>query len=104
VQGFCAICVVFLALIIPEKRRNVLILLGFFMIQGTLITKNDYSIAINGLLAPYHVKEIYYGIGLPTIKHSKRSEESKYLVNFIVGVTSTFGIDILYKNKNIKMP
>ncbi len=71
---------------------------------NNLIVSDEYSIAINELLGPYHVNEIYYGIGLPTNKHSKRSDESKHLVDFILGVNGTFSIDILYNNRNIKMP
>ena len=70
---------------------------------NNLIVSDEYSISINELLRPYNVNEIYYGIGLPTHKHSKRSEEARHLVDFIVGVNEIFSIDILYNNKKIKM-
>lgn len=71
---------------------------------NNLIVSDEYSIAINELLRPYFVNEIYYGIGLPTNKHSKRSEDARYLVDFIVGVNGTFSVDILYNNRNIMFP
>lgn len=67
--------------------------------------KNDgeYYIAINNLLSSYPVENIYYGIGLPTIKHNKKSAESALLVDFIVGVNADFSISILVNNSNINI-
>ncbi len=70
--------------------------------QNALINGDDYSIAIGDLLSGYPVLEIYYGIGLPTVKHSKKSKESEYLVEFIVGVEENKDISILYNPKSIK--
>ena len=41
-----------------------------------LIVDNQYTTAISTLLNEYAVKNIYYGIGLPTIKHKKKSQNS----------------------------
>jgi hypothetical protein len=70
--------------------------------QNALINGDDYSIAIGDLLSGYPVLEIYYGIGLPTVKHSKRSKEAEHLVEFIVGVEENKDISILYNPKSIK--
>lgn len=64
--------------------------------QNDLITGDDYSIAIGNLLSPYSIDRIYYGIGLPTIKHSKKSEDAAYLVDFIVGIEESKDITVLY--------
>lgn len=63
---------------------------------NNLIHHNDYTIAINSLLSPYAISRIYYGIGLPTVKHRKRSKESVCLVDFIVGVNGDASIQILH--------
>lgn len=69
--------------------------------QNLLINGDDYSIAINDLLSPYPINEIYYGIGLPTIKHSKKSKEVASLVDFIIGVEKDKSIVILHNPKSI---
>lgn len=69
--------------------------------QNLLINGDDYSIAINNLLSPYQISEIYYGIGLPIIKHSKKSKEAASLVDFIVGVEEDKSIVILHNPKYI---
>lgn len=70
--------------------------------QNSLINENDYSNAINILLSNYKVKNIYYGIGLPAIKHSRRSEDAACLVDFIIGVEDNNQISILYNPKRIQ--
>lgn len=70
--------------------------------QNSLINGDDYSNAINDLLSNYTVDMIYYGIGLPTIKHSKKSEDAAHLVDFIIGVEDNKEISILYNPKTIQ--
>ena len=60
-----------------------------------LIVDNQYTNAIAALLHDCEVKDIYYGIGLPTIKHKKKSQESAELVNFIIGVVEDKTTSIL---------
>ena len=67
--------------------------------QNSLINGDDYSNAINDLLSNYTIDKIYYGIGLPTIKHSKKSEDTAQLVDFIIGVEENKQISILYNPK-----
>ena len=66
-----------------------------------LITANNYTTAISQLLAPYSVDDIYYGIGLPTSKHGKASQDSAVLVDFIIGVEENKKISILYQTRSI---
>ena len=66
-----------------------------------LIVDNQYTNAIAALLHDCEVKDIYYGIGLPTIKHKKKSQESAELVNFIIGVVEDKTTSILYNPHNI---
>ena len=61
-----------------------------------LIVDNQYTIAISTLLNEYSVKNIYYGIGLPTAKHKKKSQDSAMLVDFIIGVEEDKAISILH--------
>ena len=61
-----------------------------------LIVDNQYTNAIAALLHDCEVKDIYYGIGLPTIKHKKKYLESAELVNFIIGVVEDKTTSILY--------
>ena len=70
--------------------------------QNSLINGDDYSNAINDFLSNYTVDIIYYGIGLPTIKHSKKSEDSSQFVDFIIGVEDNKEISILYNPKAIQ--
>lgn len=69
--------------------------------QHSLINGNDYSIAIKNLLSPYSVTEIYYGIGSPIIKNSKKFLKSAQLVDFIIGVDETERISVLYNPNTI---
>lgn len=64
--------------------------------QNSLIEGDDYSKAISELLSQYTVSTIYYGIGLPSVKHSNKSEAAAHLVNFILGVNEDKTISILY--------
>nr|WP_318038476.1 hypothetical protein [uncultured Faecalibacillus sp.] len=70
--------------------------------QNSLINGDNYSIAINNLLSNYSVNEIYYGIGLPTIKHSNKSKQAEYLVDFIIGVEENSDISVLFNPKLIE--
>lgn len=67
-----------------------------------LIIDNQYSDAITLLLHDYDVHNIFYGIGLPKIKHKKKSQESAKLVDFIVGVDENKVISVLYNPQNIE--
>jgi hypothetical protein len=66
-----------------------------------LIENNQFTHAIDNLLSHYIIKNIYYGIGLPTEKHKQKSKESVNLVDFIVGVKEEKQIEILYNPKGI---
>ena len=48
------------------------------------------------------MSDIYYGIGLPTSKHKKKSQESARLVDFIVGVEGDKTITVLYNPQNVE--
>ena len=61
-----------------------------------LINHDDYSSDINLLLAKYNVNTIYYGIGLPTVKHKKKSQESRTMVDFIIGVNEDKTVTEIY--------
>ena len=63
---------------------------------NNLRVNQDYSEAISALLAGYSVSNIYYGIGLPTQKHKKKSEDSVNLVDFIIGVNEDRSMIPLY--------
>lgn len=69
--------------------------------QNELITENNYSIAIEKLLVPYKIKDVFYGIGLPTCKHLQQSKNASYLVDFIVGVEKNKNVSVLYNPKGI---
>lgn len=74
-----------------------------FLKQYNLINNNDYSNDIEKLLKDYNIKNIYYGIGMPSEKHSQRSVNSAYLVDFIIGVNKQNKIDILFNKYNISI-
>lgn len=61
-----------------------------------LRSNNDYSHDIDALLSNHPVSNIFYGIGLPSDKHDKRSQEASYLVDFIIGVNADMTISNLY--------
>lgn len=66
-----------------------------------LIVDNQYTNDIDDLLAGYEIETIYYGIGLPTEKHTEKSEASAHLVHFILGVNADRSIAILYNPEAI---
>ena len=66
-----------------------------------LIVDNQYTTAISTLLNEYAVKNIYYGIGLPTVKHKKKSQDSAMLVDFIIGVEEDRAISVLHNPRCI---
>lgn len=68
---------------------------------NNLIVGNDYTDDIAQLLAGRNVDIFFYGIGLPTVKHSKSSQEAAHLVDFIVGVETDGSISILHNQKKI---
>ena len=53
------------------------------------------------MLNEYSVKNIYYGIGLPTVKHKKKSQDSAMLVDFIIGVEEDRAISVLHNPRCI---
>lgn len=67
-----------------------------------LIVDNQFTNAIATLLSVYNVKNIYYGIGLPTEKHNDRSKKSATLVDFIVGISVDAKVEFLYNPKQIQ--
>ena len=69
---------------------------------NSFIIDNQYTNAIALLLQDYVVSEIYYGIGLPTIKHKKQSQASAEFVDFIIGVEEDRTIIVLYNPQNVK--
>jgi len=69
--------------------------------QHSLIVGNDYSDAISALLKGYCVDNIYYGIGLPTVKHRQGSIDAAHLVNFILCVYDDKKVQIAYNPINI---
>lgn len=68
---------------------------------NNLIVDNDYTDDIAQLLAGHTVDVFFYGIGLPTSKHSKGSKNAAHLVDFIVGAGTDGCISILYNQKKI---
>ena len=68
---------------------------------NALIVDNDYSDDIERLLAGYSVNEFFYGIGLPTCKHTTASKNAANLVDFILGVEENGEIAILYNPKSL---
>ena len=66
-----------------------------------LIVNNDYTNDIVRLLAGRTVDVFFFGIGLPTSKHSKGSKDAAHLVDFIVGVEESNAVSILYNPKMI---
>ena len=74
-----------------------------YLKANSLITNDDYKGAIENLLSSYVVSKIYYGIGLPAKRHSRRSKESAYLVDFIIGVNDDYSIKILHSVDELKI-
>jgi len=66
-----------------------------------LIVDNQYTNAIDKLLCDYAIKNIYYGIGLPTEKHKEKSKKSVGLVDFLLGVNADKTIVVLHNPKEI---
>ena len=66
-----------------------------------LIVDNEYTDDIAKLLAGHIVKVFYYGIGLPTEKHSSKSQKSAEMVDFIVGVSADKTVEVLHNPKRI---
>lgn len=58
-----------------------------FQKQHSLITNNQYTLAIGKLLSGYRVKNIYYGIGLPTYSFTATVKEKCGLVDFVIGIS-----------------
>ena len=68
---------------------------------NSLIIDNQYTDAISMLLSGHNVIKIYYGIGLPTEKHSDKSKQASNLVDFILGVQEDKTIVELHNPKGI---
>lgn len=60
-----------------------------------LIHANRYSEAIADLLTDDDVSQIYYGIGLPTLKHSAVAQRASKLVHFVLGVNEDGSCSLL---------
>jgi hypothetical protein len=63
--------------------------------------KDNYRNSILQLICNYNVNNICYGVGLPTKKHTSKADDSKHLVDFVVGVNEDDSIKIIYDNYNV---
>ncbi len=68
---------------------------------NNLIIANDYTDDISKLLEGNTVEAVFYGIGLPTLKHKQGSKDAAHLVDFIVGVDEDKHISILHNPHRI---
>ncbi len=68
---------------------------------NNLIVDNQYTNSISALLYGYEIKNIYYGIGLPTTKHKDNSKGTADLTDFILGVETDKTIKVLHNPKEI---
>lgn len=78
--------------------------MGDFEKQNTLIHNNNYTNDIHELLNNNNagnVRNIYYGIGYPTIAHDKKGHNYETMVDFVVGVDPDQKVTVLYSNSNI---
>lgn len=69
--------------------------------QHSLKTGSDYFDAITALLKGYTVDAIYYGIGLPTIKHKQGSIDAAHSVDFILCVDADKSVRIVFNPTNL---
>ena len=69
--------------------------------QHSLMGRNDYSDAISVLLKDHYADSIYYGVGLPTLKHKQASNRASHLVDFILCVDDDKKVRIAYNPINI---
>lgn len=70
---------------------------------NNLIVANNYTVAIEDLLKNYSVSEYYYGIGLPTAKHSPKAIAAESLVHFVVGVEENYNVKVLYTKNGLNI-
>ena len=68
---------------------------------NNLIIDNKYTNDIDDFLSAYNIEKVYYGIGLPVLKHKNKSKESAKLVDFILGVEENKTVKELYNPKEI---
>lgn len=66
--------------------------------QNQLRIDNHYTDDINRLLSKYTIEKIFYGIGLPTEKYGKCTDEVLSLVDFVIGVNDDAGVTVLHKD------
>lgn len=66
-----------------------------------LRTTDDYSNDIDSLLSNHEVKSIKYGIGYPTTVHKTKAKESLHMIDFIIGITKDYDVEILYDEDGI---
>lgn len=66
-----------------------------------LIHANRYTEAIADLLAEDNVSEIYYGIGLPTLKHSVAAQRASEMVHFVIGVNADGSCRLLVNHTSL---
>lgn len=71
----------------------------FEKVKG-LRTDNHYSESIEQLLASYHIRKIFYGIGYPSSVHKRKAKESLDMVDFVIGVEDYREITVLYDKEN----
>jgi len=62
----------------------------------SLISDNQYTVDIEKLLRNFAVDNIYYGIGLPSEKWTKKAIEYAKMVDFVLGVAEFGGVEFLY--------
>ena len=67
-----------------------------------LIICNQYTDDISILLQGYEVRNIYYGVGLPSIKCKAKAKDCELLVDFVVGVEEDRSVSVLYNPKDVK--
>lgn len=66
-----------------------------------MITDNIYKKSIFELVGEYKVHTIRYGIGLPTNKYTRRAEQNKHLVDFVVGVNEDGLVETIYDKHKV---
>lgn len=70
--------------------------------QNSVKVGGDYSDAIRDLLRNHVINEIFYGIGLPLVKHNNASRLAARLVDFILAVGDDGAVNIVYNPVNIQ--
>lgn len=72
-----------------------------FVKQHELIVENVYTDAINALLQSYTVNNIFFGIGLPTVKYKQSTRAAESLVDFVICVNDNKSIATPYNPHSV---